>query len=362
MLTCSAQLKAPGFNNQQRNPELRIQSQDSSSKARLESRASDSDEAITLPEGVEIDTNWAFLSIDCNMFVGIGFDGDDVYIQGFSVLFPEAVVKGSLNAEGQYVFPSGQYLGYYSFYEMDFYMVATNLDWEIIPSLVFDYDAEAKCFTSAQGQIMFENAYPDEIYYYAAYESPSIRFQTIEDQNANPTNPVYNYYYDYYDEYNWTMPDSNVNGYLLDRDRMYYNIYINGALLTLYYDDFLFLDMNTGEPIEEDFEDMPYSNIYTYYLYWYTTTNLGITPMCEGVETMGVQVFFEGFDGELYKSDLVTVDVTSGIADLETSNEVISTEYFNIAGVRVDKPTNGLYIMRSTSANGKVNTQKVLLK
>lgn len=320
-------------------------------------------EVAQLPEGIAMEDGWAFTCPDAGRFVSMGFDGNDVYMVGFSNLFPEVPIKGYLTDDGQCVFPTGQYLGYYSYYDMDFYMVGANYDWDNIQDIVMDYDTETKCLSSAVPQTMFENVYTDEIYYYTFYDNPMVRYQTEADQNAAPTNPSYNGYVEYYDEYNWTMPICKVNGYLLDRTRMYYNVYVNGELYTFYWDDYGFLDMNTGDPIEEDFEDMPYSGIYTYYLYWYTGNNLGITFMSEGEEVMGVQVFFKGFDGVLYSSDLVTVNLTDGIKEaLAQKSEVTSEEYYTISGLKVTNPRDGLYIKRTISADGSVTARKVSIR
>ncbi|MGM9804120.1 MAG: hypothetical protein ACI308_08090 [Muribaculaceae bacterium] len=50
---------------------------------------------------------------------------------------------------------------------------------------------------------------------------------------------------------------------------------------------------------------------------------------------------------------------TSGIAQVTIDNPV-KTEYYNIAGCRVDNPQDGIFIKRVTYANGKVATSKII--
>ena len=72
-------------------------------------------------------------------YVYVGFDGNDVYIQGICSYVPEAWIKGTL--EGTTItFPGGQYFGPYSKYEM--FLQAEDV--------VFNYDAEANKLTATE--------------------------------------------------------------------------------------------------------------------------------------------------------------------------------------------------------------------
>lgn len=52
----------------------------------------------------------------------------------------------------------------------------------------------------------------------------------------------------------------------------------------------------------------------------------------------------------------------SGVKATTISNDVSSTEYFDIAGRKVLNPSTGIYVKRTVSANGTVNTSKVTVK
>lgn len=52
----------------------------------------------------------------------------------------------------------------------------------------------------------------------------------------------------------------------------------------------------------------------------------------------------------------------TGIKQLETQADVVSTLYYNIEGKEVEKPTAGVYIIKQLLSNGKIRSRKVFLK
>jgi hypothetical protein len=51
-----------------------------------------------------------------------------------------------------------------------------------------------------------------------------------------------------------------------------------------------------------------------------------------------------------------------GISMTPAMEDVLTQEYFNVDGVRLNAPTNGVNIIRSTMKDGSVKIQKVILK
>ena len=101
---------------------------------------------IEIPEGVET-TSYKFEGYDTYneetevKFVQVGFDGDDVYIQGMSGCLEEAWIKGTKNEDGIYEFPScllGTYETFLGDYEL--YTAPTTMM----------YDAEGDKFICAE--------------------------------------------------------------------------------------------------------------------------------------------------------------------------------------------------------------------
>lgn len=52
----------------------------------------------------------------------------------------------------------------------------------------------------------------------------------------------------------------------------------------------------------------------------------------------------------------------TGIKQLETQADVVSTLYYNIEGKEVEKPTAGVYIIKQLLSNGKIRFRKIFLK
>ncbi len=330
------------------------------------------DEVITLPAGIELDSDWMFTADEGSKSVSVGFDEDKIYVVGFSKMVPHGVIYGNYDSlTGQYVFPNAQNIGYSQEADEFIYLIGINENSELI-DLVFDYDASTKRLVSAQDQAMLENSETDRIYYWESYTNPKFLYQTEEDVNAIPANPIYNYYNTDYDAFDFTMPLTNINGYVMETDRIFYNVYANGELYTFRADQGGFFNRYTYEyyPEDEEFTNIDYA-VYDFdYLYWFNNT-LEIHIPEEGIESVGVQVFYNGSDGILYKSDLVTgytdgsyqiTDGNSSSVESLASDKILSIEYYDFSGMRVANPTHGLYIKRSIMSDGTIKTQKITIR
>ena len=103
----------------------------------------------------------------------IGIDGNDVYLQGFSVYLPEAWIKGTLNEDNtQVTFPS-QYIGNLYGNDIYFYPVSPVGNEYVPVDAVFDYYERADVFVLNQDQVCYilENAYADQVGWYYMYDS-----------------------------------------------------------------------------------------------------------------------------------------------------------------------------------------------
>lgn len=102
--------------------------------------------SITAPDGLTTEdyTLTATSGIQGEQTVKVGFDGDDVYIQGLfnSTNYLNAWVKGTVNGDGKYVFTAPQRLGNYYTYFIGY--DANGL----VDEVVFDYDATTNTFTA----------------------------------------------------------------------------------------------------------------------------------------------------------------------------------------------------------------------
>lgn len=117
------------------------------------------DAAVQIPQGMRTEQYYYHFTtsydgnsnVEDESTVIVGFDGDDVYIQGMWAALPDAWVKGHL-ADGKLVLDLPQYLGdYVQEYDLTYpiYLVAFNgTTGRIVPQLQFDYNALTHEFTN----------------------------------------------------------------------------------------------------------------------------------------------------------------------------------------------------------------------
>ena len=129
-------------------------------------------ELVTLPEGVSTEdytmtidqeaySEYGWQSVGGKRTVQVAFDGDDVYLQGLAYWFRDNYVKGTKNADGNYVFKTGQLIG--SDADGDEFINGMTYGEEglVICDYVFDFDAEARTLTLAYGYFLAESDAPD---------------------------------------------------------------------------------------------------------------------------------------------------------------------------------------------------------
>ena len=139
---------------------------------------------FTMPEGLTV-TEHTFKGSrinnggDAEMTVGLAFDGDDIYIRGIGQTNEDIWVKGTKNANGDYVFPNGQVLGNYYDEDRLFFVGYTKELSYTDPILSIDAANSVYKFTTE----IIENAdYTDKSYYVRRYEVGA----TIEMAEAQP--------------------------------------------------------------------------------------------------------------------------------------------------------------------------------
>ena len=169
---------------------------------------------VTPPEGLETrgyrlnayifdGSSWEVV----DRMLQIGFDGTDVYMQGFSVYLPEAWIKGVLSEDGSTVTFPAQYFG--SLYGNDIYFYPiTPLENEYVRiDAVFNYDGRADVFILDQEQVCYilENAYADHVGWYYMYDSemnitPDINTVIVPEDLETQPYLLTGYYMGYYED------------------------------------------------------------------------------------------------------------------------------------------------------------------
>ena len=127
------------------------------------------DESVTAPEGLETIQYSLAAEGYGGSLVNVGFDGNDIYVQGIYSNMPEAWVKGTIEGD-KVVFKNGQYMGPDLVGGYHQYLVSGSAEevydeiWEEYYTeysltdndIVFDYDASTKSLSN--GSLFFVNA------------------------------------------------------------------------------------------------------------------------------------------------------------------------------------------------------------
>lgn len=316
---------------------------------------------VTMPDNATVES-WAYITSDNqNGFCPVGFEDDAVYISGLCSSLPDACLKGVIEG-GKITISLPQYAGINENNQFVYYYGAEQGDTECVPvsQIEMAYDSEGKRMSVENENLsVYLAARPVDdvepvIDKFQQYPGLDIFYQTEEDVNQKPANPIIQNYsvYDSYlvgGTFDILMPPYNVNGYLLSGEDMYYNIYINDELYTF--------DPSIYTGFEKAMTDIPYTfkdnnNIYAAE----TLRQLYIKDIV--IDKFGVQLHFKGSDGKIYSSDIVSV-VTSSSSIEEVNAEEGIVEYYNLQGIRVMKPEKGLYIRRVTTSENKIETSKI---
>ncbi|MBR6142219.1 MAG: hypothetical protein IKQ37_10750 [Bacteroidaceae bacterium] len=307
--------------------------------------------------------------------VGVGFDGDDVYVQGVSQSYiPRAWMKGRIDGD-RLTFPLqfggslSTYLLYFCGADEEYKLTDTGYyDWVYNwtdGSTTFDYDAATQSFKTNQALLV--NNSDEAIDRAEKFHAPL--FRPFVEQPATPADPSISGFIDMYFEstgFNIVMlnvPLKDTEGRFLDPSKVSYQLYFDDdEPFTLYPDEYRYLT----EPVDE----IPYlfttaamseafsrSNIYekAYAIYLYET----------GFDRFGVQTIYRG-GGEERRSNISYHYFTGdGIASPKSSPEgkdfnsplLRKGEAYDLSGRKLpnNQKHKGLVITRT--ADGRVIKQ-----
>lgn len=318
---------------------------------------------IVPPAGLET-SEWALIYDSTGQYINLGFDGDDVYMNNLDASLPDAYVKGKVEGD-KIVFESNQYVGLHSTYYI-YFMGGTydGTTYYLTDNITFDYDADKKIMTAPEGTCMMLNTSTNKVYYLDMFNMPVIKVRN-PNPNLTPNYPIPGAYSEFFENYGYTfisfsLPILNAEEDILDSNNMYYEVYIDGELFTFYTDEY---------NIEKDMEQIPYNftdnkGIYasglSRFIYFYFT----------GYETVGLQLF-NVVNGKTYASPLTVwsvlenqyyVDDTVGVKAVSSNKAVADVEYYNLQGMKLDRPAPGINVCRTTMEDGSVKVTKVLIK
>ena len=315
-----------------------------------------------VPDGVTFEP-WAMTYEAGGQFVDVAVDGSDVYLRNLMPQLATSVVKGSIEG-GKVVIPSGQYLGLYNADTYAFFKgVVFDADGNAssVAELSFDYDAAARTIKGSADTGIALSRIPDGLSVIKQWRDVKFAVQPA-DIDQTPLTPSFIEWEAYNEEtgqgfFRFNLPILDKDGYLLNADNMYYNVYFDDALETFYTDEYTRL--------EEDMTDVPYNfgdgwNFYAlgtvHVLYYYS----------RGVKKASI-VLCNKVDGTVYSSpdatlDLETGEVTTAVGEVEGVAVVTAEEWYTLDGCRVADPESGIYLHRTVMSDGSVNVEKKVVR
>lgn len=305
-----------------------------------------------------------------NRIAGVAIDGNDIYIKGISEYCEDSIIKGTIE-NGIATFSGMQAAGYSDEYNLICFFVASeaSLDGnqivvgEDVPMKMI-LDMENKTLTS-ENVMMWCVVNPTHLQYMNAWYEPMCIANTPDHLNAPLEAPSYQngtdvtssglgYFMNYY------IPNINVNGCVLDKAKMYYNVYINENLFTFTQDKYF----NIPEDMTDISAEYTDGNLFIFHHFIWGEDVYTFWFMFENYElyTVGVQSFYLGSDDVLYSSPLNHEDpgFYPTPNSLQSINEsAINEEYYTIDGMRIENPQTGLFIKISKMSDGSRKVEKV---
>lgn len=321
---------------------------------------------VEAPENLEVQ-EWVLTEDGSSRLLKGGFDGDDFYLQGLLGSEEDLWVKGEVK-DGKMTFPSGQYMGICNRYDHYAYLIpaeyekketaeGTELFYYPDAAMYMDYDAGTKTLTSCKGGALAISTIPQEVFYIEAYAEPKFAWQDSS-VPMTPANPQVTDFSDYFEEMGFSgltyeIPTVSTDGRLLNLDRYYYNIMIDGEPLTLYPDEYT--------DLEEEMTDIPYgyedSNIY----FWGDIYEAMI--FVTGFQKIGIRSIYVNANGEKTYSQPSYWDVTSSVDAAEAlGKDVEKVEYYDLSGRKSDRPVSGISVRRTIYKDGSVRNDKIVRK
>lgn len=317
-------------------------------------------------EGVE---TWGCRIADGYMLpVDVAFAGDEILLRGVFSEMPDAVIKGTLNADrSEAYFYSQQYLGIY-----ENYLSSSNIAYLILGKtegddivwlepeqpMTFSINLEKGLISTSEEDCLLGNIWKTQPRYFQyLIDFEAMRTPDTLLKPASPCDLEFSQTFeDYgYNRFSFSLPNISQDGYMLDPDRYSYSIFIDGKPYTFEASKYEDLQQAGFDSLEK----VPYSLSTSWEIY--ADKDLRDIVIYEnGISTIGVQGYYT-FDGATEASELVEIS-PSGVNEVVTDANVVKREYFDIAGIPVRENAHGLLVCRTTYSDGSVRVEKIRIR
>ncbi|MDE6669499.1 MAG: hypothetical protein K2K26_07435 [Muribaculaceae bacterium] len=273
--------------------------------------------------------------------VEVGFAGDEVYFKGIVADYPDSWIKGTINGDVVNI-PSTQYLGENFRHACFVYYASAYSDKETglmtyLDSADFSYDADTKTFKAPENVVgLFNGAY-DYVHFIEEYENMMIRPQ-IADPAITLNAPFDINYNDegYYPFVEFNYSTLNKDGYMLNPEKLYYVMYVDGDEYTFYADEYYTPEDMTYVPVlyNDYFNFISENGTVMVYLSFEAPESLGF-KLCYADKSEDGEIRVLG-ESELAMYVSTGVDITK-----DNVNSDAETIYYDMLGRRVTHPAKG---------------------
>ena len=308
----------------------------------------------------------------------MGTKDDKVYIAGFNTYCPEACITGTVDGD-KLSFDAGQYLGvdndWNSFaylwavkYEMGPDKFTGDIRLQMVPvsTLDFTWDSGKKTFSTENTLVV--NLGNEDLAYIELYKEICGAPYVPNTTPAAPMPPVFDVVNEYnpdenykYGNVRFLLPMLDVNGNLLDTSKLYYNFLIDGVPYEFKTAEYEELKQNMIE-IPWGFTDTDSYGGYDFKAHNITHIVYFYDPSMKMLDHMALQQFYKQDDNTVLASEVTYYGKPSALDNIETEYTETDAEYFNLQGMPVDKPANGIFLKVVKCSDGSVRTTKVAIR
>lgn len=294
--------------------------------------------------------------------VQIGFDGNDLYIQGMVENVSYAWAKATKNAQGRYVIPVGQYIGTSKLYNQEWnYFLSSVNRMGALTAISFVYNATTQTFTCSQTIALTVSKEKADSY----YTLNGVTIKKIEEREATPSAPQITFKKQnspygsavwYFAEIFVPLTDTESRPMLSDK--------LTYVFLRDKGDDDIApvtFPMSKYYMLNEDLTEIPYSftdglDISRHTVYF---EKLGVDEL-KTWKRLGLQTIYRG-NGLEHRSDITWLDLDtfwnpSSISDIMATGSTAA--YYDLQGRQVTGNAKGLVIQQVQLPDGTVRAVK----
>lgn len=333
-------------------------------------------EPIAAPANAAEAKDWGVISEYTGYPVKFVQDGTDLYFKGLCPLFPDGWSKATVNGD-KISFAGPQYMGidneeqHFVFLNPSKFTKINNVDgtfktaYTFVNNISLNYDvANNKITPPADSDVAFyicSTSGGNQTFTYNALRNPRFQLQD-RDINTPPAPPVF-WRVDAYDAEDglgalrFYQPNYDIKDNIIKSANLFYQVLVDGEPYEFMPDELQGLSKPTI--------DFPYGKNIGWDIQFRNDITMGdytrLFYRFEGAETIGLRSVF--IDGDTRVESAAITHDFSGIDSVAADGaQPVSTQWYDLAGRRVDAPAAGIYIRVTTLSDGTRRSEKIAVR